>query len=82
MLQQGFCQDQVADDFPRTGQQANQIATFVDPDMEEIEFEDLDEEDFAPPSATNSHRETSQVQLSYRVFFFTGPPLKITSFSR
>ena len=36
MLQQGFCQDQVADDFPRTGQQENQIATFVDPDMEEV----------------------------------------------
>ena len=36
MLQQGFCQDQVADDFPRTGQQENQIATFLDPDMEEV----------------------------------------------
>merc|ERR550519_1424686 len=58
--------DQVADDFPRTGQQANQIATFVDPDMEEIDFEDLDEEDFAPPPATNSHRETSQAVQSYR----------------
>ena len=28
------------------GQQANQIATFVDPNMEENYFEDLDEEDF------------------------------------
>ena len=36
MLQQGFCQDQVSDDFPRTGQQENQFATFVDPDMEEV----------------------------------------------
>lgn len=57
--------DQVADDFPRTGHQANQMATFVDPDMAEIEFEDLDEEDFAPPSATNSHRETSQAVQSF-----------------
>ena len=52
---------QVADDPPRIGQQANQTAAF-DPDVEEIDFEDLEEEDFAPPPATNSRRETLQVQ--------------------
>ena len=51
---------QVADDPPRIGQQANQTAAF-DPDVEEIDFEDLEEEDFAPPPATNSRRETLQV---------------------
>ena len=51
----------MADDSPRIGQQANQTAAF-DPDVEEIDFEDLEEEDFAPPPATNSRRETLQVQ--------------------
>merc|ERR1719289_538534 len=52
---------QVADDSSRIGQQADQIATF-EPDVEEIELEELEEEDFAPPPATNSRRETLQVQ--------------------
>ena len=52
---------QVADNLPRIGgQQANHIAAF-EPGVEEIELEELDEEDFAPPPATNSRRETLQV---------------------
>jgi len=47
---------------PRIGdQQANHIAAF-EPDVEEIELEELDEEDFAPPPATNSRREALQVR--------------------
>ena len=46
---------------PRIGdQQANHVAAF-EPGVEEIELEELDEEDFAPPPATNSRRETLQV---------------------
>ena len=52
---------QVADDSPRFGQQAGQIAAF-EPDVEKIDLEDLEEEDFAPPPANNSRRETLQVQ--------------------
>jgi len=52
---------QVADDSPRIGQQVNQIAAF-EPAVEEIDLEDLEEEDFAPPPATNSRRETFQAQ--------------------
>ena len=46
---------QVEDVSPTFGEQTNQIAAF-EPDMEEIELE-LDEEDFAPPPATNYHKE-------------------------
>lgn len=49
---------EVADDSPRIGQQAQHIAAF-EPGVEEIELEELDEEDFAPPP-TNSRRETLQ----------------------
>ena len=52
---------QVADDSPRFGQQDGQIAAF-EPDVEKIDLEDLEEEDFAPPPANNSRRETLQVQ--------------------
>jgi len=52
---------QVADDASRIGQQADQIAAFESA-VEEIDLEDLEEEDFAPPPATNSRRETIQVQ--------------------
>merc|ERR1719222_705893 len=53
---------QVADNSPRIGdQQANHIAAF-EPDVEKIELEELDEEDFAPPPATNSRREAIQVR--------------------
>lgn len=51
----------MADDSSRIGQQANQTAAF-DPDVKEIDFADLEEEDFAPPPATNSRRKTLQVQ--------------------
>ena len=52
---------QVADDSPRFGQQDGQIAAF-EPDVEKIDLEDLEEEDFAPPPANNSRRETLQMQ--------------------
>jgi len=52
-------QDQVAVDSPRMGQQADQIAIY-EPDVEEIELEELEEEDFAPLPATNSRKETLQ----------------------
>jgi len=53
---------QAADNSPRIGgQQADHTAAF-EPDVEEIELEELDEEDFAPPPATNSRREALQVR--------------------
>jgi len=53
---------QVEDDSPTIGvQQANQIAAF-DPEVEEIELDEMDEEDFAPPPATSSHKGNFQAR--------------------
>jgi len=52
---------QVADDLPIVDQQANPLAAF-EPAEEEIELEEIDEEDFAPPPPSNSGREIFQAR--------------------
>ena len=52
---------QVEDVSPTYVEQANQITAF-EPDMEEIDLEELDEEDFAPPPAINSRKGNLQAR--------------------
>jgi len=52
---------QVVEDLPMVDQQANPVAAF-EPAEEEIELEEIDEEDFAPPPPSNSSRDIFQAR--------------------